>query len=231
MSKFKARSDYKMISIPTIKRFPSYLRLLQQYKDEGEQWVSATRLADELGLTAIQVRKDMAGTGVEGKPKIGFEIDLLIKAIEENLGWNNATDAILVGAGHLGVALARYEGFASYGLRIVGAFDQDPEKHDKTIGDTIVYPMEQLKEFVKKHTINIAVITVPAEAAQDVADFLVDAKIKAIWNFAPKDLRLPAHIVLQRTDLATSFAVLSAKCRRIFDDSSISFGESTYNVT
>src|SRR5690554_3122181 len=98
-----------MISIPTIKRFPSYLRLLRQYKEEGLQWVSATKLAGELGLTPIQVRKDMAGTGVEGRPKVGFEIDALIAAIVQNLGWDTATDAVLIGAGHLGVALSRYE--------------------------------------------------------------------------------------------------------------------------
>ena len=90
--------------------------------------------------------------------------------------------------------------------------------------------MEQLKQFVAERSINIAVITVPAEAAQEVADQLVEAKIKAIWNFAPKDLRLPDDIVLQRTDLATSFAVLSAKCRRKIDNSSIRFSESDYNV-
>jgi redox-sensing transcriptional repressor len=219
-----------MISIPTIKRFPSYLRLLRQYREEGEQWVSATRLAEELGLTAIQVRKDMAGTGVEGRPKVGFEINALIAAIVENLGWDNATDAILIGAGHLGVALARYEGFASYGLQIVAAFDKDPAKSGRPIGNTTVYPMEQMKSFVTENAINIAVITVPAEAAQEVADELVEAGIKAIWNFAPKDLRLPSNIVLQRTDLATSFAVLSAKCRRLFDDSNIIFSESQYNV-
>lgn len=207
-----------MISIPTIKRFPSYLRLLRQYKEEGLQWVSATRLAEELGLTPIQVRKDMAGTGVEGRPKVGFEIDSLISAIVQNLGWDNATDAVLIGAGHLGVALSRYEGFASYGLRIVAVFDKDSEKFGRPIGKTIVYPMHELKDYVRDHAINIAVITVPSESAQDVADTLVEAGIKAIWNFAPKDLRLPANIVLQRTDLATSFAVLSAKCRRLFDN-------------
>jgi redox-sensing transcriptional repressor len=206
-----------MISIPTIKRFPSYLRLLRQYRAEGQQWISATILAGELGLTPIQVRKDMAGTGVEGKPKVGFEIDALIAAIVQNLGWDTATEAILIGAGHLGVALSRYEGFASYGLSIVAVFDSDPEKFGRPIGKTIVYPMSELKDFVTSRGITIAVITVPSEAAQEVADTLVDAGIKAIWNFAPKDLRLPAQVVLQRTDLATSFAVLSAKCKRLFE--------------
>lgn len=203
-----------MISIPTIKRFPSYLRLLRQYKEDGESWISATRLAGDLGLTAIQVRKDMAGTGVEGKPKVGFRIDELIKAITENLGWNNTTDAIIIGSGHLGVALSRYDGFSTYGLQIVAAFDQDQNKVGLPIGRTFVRPMSELKEYIKTFDIHIAVITVPGEAAQEVADLLVDAGIRAIWNFAPKDLRLPDDIVLQRTDLATSFAVLSAKCRR-----------------
>jgi len=207
-----------MISIPTIKRFPSYLRLLRQYKEEGQKWVSATKLAEELGLTPIQVRKDMAGTGVEGRPKVGFKIDALIVAIVCNLGWDNSTDAILIGAGHLGVALSRYEGFASYGLNIVAIFDSDPDKYGKSIGNTTIYPMDKLHRYIVDNAINIAVITVPADAAQEVAETLVESGIRAIWNFAPKDLRLPPSIVLERTDLATSFAVLSAKCRRVLDD-------------
>ena len=204
-------------SIPTIKRFPSYLRLLHQYEEAGHLWISATKLAGDLGLTPIQVRKDVAGTGVEGRPKVGFEVSVLIEAITHSLGWDNSTDAVLIGAGHLGVALSRYEGFASYGLRIVAVFDNDPAKKDLPIGDTKVRPMEELSEYIGSHAINIAVITVPADSAQKVAQMLVEAGIKAIWNFAPKDLKLPSHVVVQRTDLATSFAVLSAKCRRMFN--------------
>ena len=204
-------------SIPTIKRFPSYLRLLRQYEESGQQWISATKLAGDLGLTPIQVRKDMAGTGVEGRPKMGFAVKALIEAITHSLGWDNSTDAVLIGAGHLGAALSRYEGFASYGLKIVAVFDNDPLKKGMSIGDTIVRPMEELSGYISDNAINIAVITVPAKSAQAIADDLVDAGIRAIWNFAPKDLRLPPNIVVQRTDLATSFAVLSAKCRRMFD--------------
>ncbi len=213
--------DDPKFSIPTIKRFPSYLRLLRQYQEAGEEWISATKLAGDLGLTPIQVRKDMAGTGVEGRPKVGFEIAALLESITHCLGWDNSTDAVLIGAGHLGVALSRYEGFASYGLRIVAVFDNDPSKVGKAIGYTVVRPMAQLADYIKDHAINIAVITVPADAAQALADELVGFGIKAIWNFAPKDLRLPAGIVVQRTDLATSFAVLSAKCRRMFDRGSL----------
>jgi len=213
--------DNPKFSIPTIKRFPSYLRLLRQYQEAGEEWISATKLAGDLGLTPIQVRKDMAGSGVEGRPKVGFEITALLESITHSLGWDNSTDAVLIGAGHLGVALSRYEGFASYGLRIVAVFDNDASKVGKAIGYTVVRPMVELADYIRDHAINIAVITVPADSAQSLADELVGFGIKAIWNFAPKDLKLPAGIVVQRTDLATSFAVLSAKCRRMFDRGSI----------
>lgn len=203
------------ISIPTIKRFPSYLRLLRQYEESGHEWVSATKLAEELGLKPIQVRKDMSCTGVEGRPKVGFEIALLIRAITHCLGWDNSTDALVVGAGHLGSALARYEGFESYGLRIVAMFDRDPEKCGQKMGYVEILPLEKLQMFIKENRINIAAIAVPANQAQAVADLLVKCGIKAIWNFAPKDLKIPPGVVLQRTDLATSFAVLSAKLRRM----------------
>ncbi len=203
------------ISIPTIKRFPSYLRMLRQYELEGHDWISATKLAEELGLKPIQVRKDVSCTGVEGRPKVGFEVAALIRAITHCLGWDNSTDALVVGAGHLGSALARYEGFDSYGLRIVAVFDRDPAKCGTYLGGVPVLPLERLQMFIKENRINIAVIAVPALQAQAVADLLVKCGIRAIWNFAPKDLKLPSDVVLQRTDLATSFAVLSAKLRRM----------------
>lgn len=203
------------ISIPTIKRFPSYLRILRQYEEAGHDWVSATKLAEELSLKPIQVRKDMSCTGVEGRPKVGFEISSLIRAITHCLGWDNSTDALVVGAGHLGSALARYEGFESYGLRIVAMFDRDPEKCGKTLGEVDILPLEKLQMFIKENRINIAAIAVPANQAQAVADLLIKCGIRAIWNFAPKDLKIPPGVVLQRTDLATSFAVLSAKLRRM----------------
>lgn len=202
------------IPIPTIKRFPSYLRLLKGYRDEGMQTVSATVLAEELGLKPIQVRKDISCTGIEGKPKVGFTVIKLIDAIIHTLGWDNATDAILIGAGHLGSALARYEGFESYGLKIVAAFDIDPSKCGSFLGEVPVFPLDQLSRYIEENHVNIGVLAVPAVQAQEVAELLVSCGILAIWNFAPKDLKLPERVVVQRTDLATSFAVLSAKAKR-----------------
>lgn len=206
------------IPIPTVKRLPSYLRILNQRKELGEDHISATLLAEELGLKPIQVRKDISLTGIEGKPKVGFEIDNLIKCIIHVLGWDNTTDALIVGAGHLGSALARYDGFSAYGLRIVAIFDKDQEKIGKKIGDLLVRPMEDLNSYIAENRISIAVITVPALQAQAVSDLLVKCGIRGIWNFAPKDLKVPGNVVLQRTDLATSFAVLSVKLGRKIQD-------------
>ena len=199
------------IPIPTIKRFPSYLRILNQAKDAGKKYISATNLAEELGLNPIQVRKDISSTGIEGKPKIGFDIEELIHYITHVLGWDNTTDALIVGAGNLGSAIARYDGFASYGLKIVAIFDKSTEKIGTSVGSFTVKSMESLNRFIMENRISIAVITVPAIQAQAVCDLLVKCGIRGIWNFAPKDLKVPSSVVLQRTDLATSFAVLSVK--------------------
>ncbi len=207
-------TGYRGIPIPTIKRFPSYLRLLEGYREEGMEMISATTLAEELGLKPIQVRKDISCTGIEGKPKVGFSVTKLIEAIVRTLGWDNATDAIVIGAGHLGSALARYEGFESYGLKIVAAFDVDSQKWGTWLGNVPVYPLDKLQLYVEEHHVNIGVLAVPADHAQETAELLMKSGIVAIWNFAPKDLKLPPHVVVQRTDLATSFAVLSAKVKQ-----------------
>ena len=130
------------------------------------------------------------------------------------LGWDNTADALIVGAGNLGKAIAQYEGFEAYGLRIVAAFDKDPAKVGMKVGNLTILPIEQINQYIKTNRVAIAVITVPASSAQAVADLLVKCGIRGIWNFAPKDLKLPDDVVMQRTDLATSFAVLSVKLRK-----------------
>lgn len=207
-----------IVPIPTVKRFPSYLRILRQCQSEGMEYVSATVLADELGLKPIQVRKDISYTGIEGKPKVGFIVTELIEYITRSLGWDNSTEALIVGVGNLGKAISMYEGFAAYGLSIVAVFDNDPGKIGTKVGSLTVKPMDELKSFIESSGIKIAVITVPASSAQSVADTLVLCGIKGIWNFAPKDLKIPSDVVMQRTDLATSFAVLSVKMRKMFGE-------------
>lgn len=202
------------IPLPSIRRFPSYLRILMQKKDAGERDISATLLAHELGLTAIQVRKDLASTGVEGRPKVGFSIEELVVAITHSLGWDNAAEALIIGAGNLGSALAAYNGFSAYGLSIAAIFDKDPGKIGKRIGHLTVLPVDTVNQYIKSHRVTIAVLAVPANQAQAAADMLVKCGIRGIWNFAPVNLRVPEDVVMQRTDLAASFAVLSVMLQR-----------------
>jgi len=206
--------NYRKIPIPTVKRFPSYLRILNQEAEKGVKHISATTLATELGLKPIQVRKDISSTGIEGKPKIGFDIGDLIDSLNNALGWDSANRAVIIGAGNLGCALANYGGFEAYGLSIAGIFDNDSSKIGKSAGPFTIGSMEEADAFIRENKIIVAVITVPAACAQSVADKLVDLGIRGIWNFAPKELRVPEYVALQRTDLATSLAVLSVKLSR-----------------
>ena len=159
------------------------------------------------------MRKDISSTGIEGRPKIGFEIAGLIKRITAVLGWDTPTEALIIGAGNLGSALAAYNGFDAYRLRITAIFDKDPDKRGMVINNLSVMPMEELAAYIKQHSVTVAVIAVPALQAQPLADLLVKLGIKGIWNFAPGELKVPENVVVQRTDLATAFAVLSVRMR------------------
>ena len=143
-----------------------------------------------------------------GRPKIGYVRQALIDDIEQFLGYDNTTDAVLIGAGKLGQALLDYKGFQEYGLNILAAFDTEP-KMELTDGGKPVYQLEELEGFCRKHKVLMGIITVPGDYAQEVADRLVNCGIKAIWSFAPVRLEVPANILVQQENMATSLAVLS----------------------
>lgn len=201
--------DIDSISKPALSRMPTYLNYLYQKKSSGITKISSTVIADELNLNQVKVRKDLARTGVIGKPKTGFDIDELIHNIIELLGYNNSNDAVLVGTGKLGRALLSYEGFESYGLNIVAAFDADESVCYNKINNKIVFSMDKLKELVSRLRVHIGIITVPAKAAQSVCDLLIESGVLAIWNFAPVHLKVPANILVQNENMAESLAVLS----------------------
>ena len=178
-------------------------------KSTGEQYASGAVVARELQLDPIVVRKDMAITGVTGRPRLGFPVEELIVAIESFLGWTNTTDALLCGVGSLGRALLRYEGFKQHGLRIVAAFDTDPEKINQRERGVQIFKLEKMPALIKRMHLQLGILTVPADAAQMVAEMMVESGIRGIWNFTPEKLVLPERIVIQRVDLASSLAVLS----------------------
>lgn len=170
--------------------------------------ISATALANALGMGEVQVRKDLAMVSDGGRPKIGYLREALIDDIEQFLGYDNTTDAVLIGAGKLGQALMGYMGFEEYGLNILAAFDRNP-KMEKTDEGKPVYDIAKLEHFCRSHKVLMGIITVPSESAQAVCDQLIACGIKAIWNFAPLHLDVPDNILVQNENMATSLAVLS----------------------
>lgn len=198
----------KKVSKSVLKRLPGYLAYLKNMPENSPPNISATALANALDMGEVQVRKDLAMVSDGGRPKIGYLREALIDDIEQFLGYDNTTDAILIGAGKLGQALMGYSGFDEYGLNILAAFDAKP-KMTRTEEGKPVYPIEKLPQFCKSHKVLMGIITVPAEGAQSVADQLIAVGVKAIWNFAPVHLDVPAGTLVQNENMATSLAVLS----------------------
>ncbi len=201
----------KLTSQPTIRRLPSYLKVVQQAQAEGHESISGTVIAGELELEPIQVRKDLAITGIIGKPRIGYPVAELIGAINRFLNWNLTRSAAVIGAGHLGQAITGNKEFVKHGLRIKAAFDTDPRKIGTRIQGVEVFPMEKLAEKKREMDLEMAVLTVPPANAQETAEAVVEAGITAIWNFTNVKLKLPAEVRVQQEDLSSGFAVLSVR--------------------
>mgnify|MGYP003105736765 CR=1 FL=1 len=199
------------ISRKTLERLPIYHHYLEhKLLKEGTETISAPSIAAELQLNEVQVRKDLAMVSRNGgKPKMGYQVTELIKDMEEFLGYHNNNQAVLVGAGSLGKALLSYKGFEQYGVKIVMAFDTDGRKVNTKIGGKMVLPFEMLENQCQRMNIHIGIITVPAQAAQEVCDHLVAAGVRAIWNFAPIHLTVPEHVLVQNENMAVSLAALS----------------------
>ena len=200
--------ERKEISKSVLKRLPGYLSYLKSIPADASPYISATSLANALGMGEVQVRKDLAMVSDGGRPKIGYPREALIDDIEQFLGYDNTTDAVLIGAGKLGQALLGYGGFATYGLNILAAFDVDPQLDAAGDGKPI-YHINQLESFCRTHKVLMGIITVPGECAQRVCDQLIGCGIKAIWTFAPTHLEVPSNILVQYENMATSLAVLS----------------------
>ena len=200
--------EKKEISKSVLKRLPGYLNYLKNIPDDASPYISATALANALGMGEVQVRKDLAMVSDGGRPKIGYLRESLIEDISQFLGYDNTTDAILIGAGKLGQALLGYGGFEAYGLNILAAFDADPVT-ERTEEGKPIYPMEELESFCRNNNVLMGIITVPGKYAQQVCDSLIRCGIKAVWNFAPVHLEVPPNILVQNENMATSLAVLS----------------------
>ena len=204
----------RYIAEASLRRLPVYHRVLQEIASAGAESVSCSTIARVLKLDPIQIRKDIESTGVVGRPKVGYPIVLLLRGIEDFLGWNNTKEAFLVGAGSLGSALLGYQKFRQYGVNIVAAFDTDPYKVGQQIHGKEVLHLEKLVDLTRRMHIHLGVIATPAVAAQPCADLMIEGGIRAIWNFAPVHLRVPDFVILQNEDLYPSLASLSFKLEK-----------------
>ena len=198
----------KKISKSVLKRLPGYHAYLKSIQNPDSPYISATAIANALNMGEVQVRKDLAMVSDGGRPKVGYIREHLIEDIEQFLGYDNTTDAILVGAGRLGQALLGYNGFDEYGLNILAAFDIRPETKRKDSGKPIL-PLDQMVPFCQEHKILMGIITVPTEFAQEACDRMIQAGIKAIWTFSPTHLDVPDHVMVHNENMANSLAILS----------------------
>jgi redox-sensing transcriptional repressor len=210
---------------PTLRRLPQYCHYLTTLIRDGVGTVSCSQIGAELALPPIQVRKDLQIAGIGGRPKVGYSVPALVNALETYLGWNNAKEAFLIGAGKLGTALLGYPRFSKFGLNIVAAFDVDPAKIGQSIRDCLVLPLDKLPDLARRMSIHIGILTVPAAAAQATANLLVNSGIVAIWNFAPLTLKVPKNIIVHNEDLYSSLATLSVKLTKALRASSSASGE------
>lgn len=198
------------ISRATTGRLPEYLTYVKSLPSDT-RFVSATAIAKGLELGEVQVRKDLSAVCGKGKPKVGYDVDVLTGSIEAVLDTNKGCEAVIVGAGKLGKALLGFGGFSDYGIVIRKAFDVKP-----TPGATDILPISDLTSYCSLHQIEIGILCVPPEAAQESAELLIRSGIRAIWCFAPVRLKLPEQVTVQYENLALSLAHLHQKVKNIY---------------
>ena len=199
----------ELIPNPAVRRLSLYLRQLEAFKRKDRRTISSKQLGESLGLTDAQVRKDLAYFGQFGHPGIGYKVDDLIAEVRRILGTDKIWNVLLVGAGNLGRALMAYRGFASKGFQLAAVFDNDPAKVGKKQGAFTVQPLSDLEPTIRAHNIKLAMLAVPADVAQDVADQLIEAGVRGLLNFAPVSITVPQQIAINSVDLAVQLEQLS----------------------
>ena len=202
------RKEADKVPEPTLRRLPWYLSNIKLMKDKGEQYVSSTQISKEINIDASQIAKDLSYVNISGRTRVGYNIDALIEVLESFLGFTNMHKAFLFGVGSLGAALLRDSGLHHFGLEIVAAFDVNPELVGKDLNGIPIYHSDDFEAKMKEYDVNIGVLTVPINIAQEITDKMVDGGIKAVWNFPPFRIRVPENIVVQNTSLYAHLAVM-----------------------
>ena len=202
------RKEADKVPEPTLRRLPWYLSNIKLMKEKGEQYVSSTQISKEINIDASQIAKDLSYVNISGRTRVGYNIDALIEVLESFLGFTNMHKAFLFGVGSLGAALLRDSGLHHFGLEIVAAFDVNPELVGKDLNGIPIFLSDDFEAKMKEYDVNIGVLTVPINIAQEITDKMVDGGIKAVWNFTPFRIRVPENIVVQNTSLYAHLAVM-----------------------
>ena len=202
------RKEADKVPEPTLRRLPWYLSNIKLMKEKGEQYVSSTQISKEINIDASQIAKDLSYVNISGRTRVGYNIDALIEVLESFLGFTNMHKAFLFGVGSLGGALLRDSGLRHFGLEIVAAFDVNPELVGKDLGGIPIFHSDDFEAKMKEYDVNIGVLTVPINIAQEITNKMVDGGIKAVWNFTPFRIRVRENIVVQNTSLYAHLAVM-----------------------
>ena len=199
----------KRIADSTVRRLSAYLRFLEDFEGRGLSTISSDELARRGGTTSAQVRKDLSFFGSFGKRGLGYSVPELAGRLREIMGLGREWKVIIIGAGKIGAALVQYRGFKQRGFNILAAYDSNPDKVGTTLEGIPVRDIAQLERDVQREPPDIAVVTVPSESAQSVVDRVVRAGIRAILNFAPTKLQVPADVTVKTVNMAIELEGLS----------------------
>jgi len=210
MPKQPDRTNVPQVAVPRMAR---YLRLLQRLQEEGVSRISSRQMADRLSVNAAQIRKDLSYFGEFGVRGVGYDVAYLISRLSSSLGIDREWKMVIIGAGQLGSALARYRGFREEGFDSIAIFDSDPKVIGKKVANHIVRPISEFVPFVRENQVQIAVIAVTAESAAEVANLAVEGGVKGILNFAPVQLKVDPGIFVNQLDLSTELMLLTYHLR------------------
>lgn len=193
---------------PTLRRLPWYLSTVKLMKENGEEYVSSTSISKKINVDASQVAKDLSYVRIAGRTRVGYKISTMIEVLEDFLGFTRIHKAFLFGVGNLGGALLQDSGLSQFGLEIVGAFDVNPDLVGTAVNGIPVYHTDDFEKVMSTNPVNIGMLTVPINIAQEITDRMVAGGIKAVWNFTPFRIRVPEDIVVQNTSLYAHLAVM-----------------------
>ena len=205
------------VSITVIRRLPKYYRYLVELMDKGTNRISSQELSKMTGFTASQIRQDLNNFGGFGQQGYGYNVEELYNQLRKILGLETLYNAVIAGSGNLGQAIANFKGFEDAGFKVVALFDEDPKLIGRKVKDKEIKSSTEMVDYIKKHKIDIGIITTPKASAQKLTDEFVNSGIKGIWNFAPIDLEAPEDVIVENVRLNESLYILSYFLKREYE--------------